>query len=233
MIYEIPLPYLVFPHPSLSNEEGVLGVGGDLTPERLLLAYRFGIFPWYNEGGPIFWWSTNPRLVLKPEEIKVSKSMRPYFNQRKFQVSFDLAFEDVISQCALHYRPNQSGTWLTEEMQDAYCALHEMGYAHSVEVWCDDLLVGGLYGVSLYKVFFGESMFASMSNASKFGFISLAKALQEGGFQLIDCQQSTNHLKSLGAKDISRSSFMDILRRNAFQHPYPLFWEALRSKGKH
>ncbi len=204
-----------FPHPELANREGILAVGGTLSAERLLLAYRKGIFPWFNPDDPIIWWSPDPRFVLFPEELKVSRSMRPYFNQLKFQVSYDQAFRNVINACQSSKRPNQGGeTWITGSMVDAYCKLHELGYAHSVEVWNDDRLVGGLYGVSLGKCFFGESMFSLESNASKFGLISLTHELQERGFWLIDCQQETSHLASMGARSIPRKFFLEILERN-------------------
>lgn len=200
---------IAFPPPELANAEGLLAVGGDLSPERLLLAYRMGIFPWYNEGDPICWWSTDPRLVLFPSELKVSRSMRPYFNQSRFQVTADQDFTAVIRACAGHDRENH--TWITDDMQAAYCRLHELGYAHSVEVWEADQLVGGLYGIALGPVFFGESMFSRVSNASKFGFIALVRRLEQLGFVMIDCQQETAHLQSLGARNISRKVFTELL----------------------
>lgn len=206
---------MVFPHPELADPSGILAVGGDLSPERLLLAYDWGIFPWFNEGEPIFWWSPDPRFVLFPAELNVSKSMRPYFNQRKFEVTFNTQFEAIMRACQTHYRAGQfGGTWITEDMVAAYVRLHELGYAHSVEVWKEGELVGGLYGVSLGKVFFGESMFAYENNASKFGFITMVIKLQALGFQLIDCQQETNHLSSLGARAIDRKQFLEILQKN-------------------
>ena len=191
---------LVFPHPSLADPTGVLAIGGDLRPERLLLAYQNGIFPWFNPGEEIMWWSPDPRFVLFPDELKVSRSMRPYFNQQKFGLSYDQAFPEVMQSCQTVNRlaQGQLGTWITESMLEAYIHLHELGYAHSVEVWEGKELVGGLYGVALGKVFFGESMFAKRSNASKFGFISLVRRLKEEGYTLIDCQQETRHLGSLG-----------------------------------
>lgn len=204
-----------FPHPNLANEDGMLAVGGDLSPERLLLAYKLGIFPWFNEGDPIIWWSPDPRFVLFPEKLKVSKSMRPYFNQNKFTVTLDTAFKDVIRACQQQKRKGQlGGTWITEDMLEGYCKLYELGYAHSVEVWKADKLVGGLYGISLGKCFFGESMFATESNASKFGFIYLVRKLKELGFWLIDCQQETRHLASMGAEAISREDFLNLLNKN-------------------
>lgn len=206
---------LEFPAPELATPEGILAVGGDLSPARLLEAYAGGIFPWFNEGDPILWWSPDPRFVLFPDELVVSKSMRPYFNQKKFQVSFDQDFEGVMRGCQQSNRNGQSGdTWITEDMISAYVQVHKLGYAHSVEVWQEGNLVGGLYGISLGKIFFGESMFARVSNASKFGFITLVQKLREKGFTLIDCQQQTQHLGSLGAKPISRKSFLKYLQEN-------------------
>ncbi|MFK7937081.1 MAG: leucyl/phenylalanyl-tRNA--protein transferase [Saprospiraceae bacterium] len=207
---------LAFPHPELANEDGVLAIGGDLSPERLLVAYENGIFPWFNPNDPILWWSPDPRFVLYPDKLKVAKSMRPYFNQNKYQVTYDTHFRDVISACQQTRRKRGGGgTWITDEMLEAYCKLHELGYAHSVEVWQGEELVGGLYGISLGKCFFGESMFMKAANASKFGFISLVRQLQQLDYWLIDCQQHTDHLASLGAEDMERMEFLKILKRNA------------------
>lgn len=206
--------HIIFPDPVYANPDGLLAAGGDLSEERLLLAYRNGIFPWYAPGDPILWWCPDPRCVLFPEDLKVSKSMRPYFNQRKFEVTHDRCFSDVMQACAKQPRNGQAGTWITREMVEGYTRLHEAGYAHSVEVWKDKELVGGLYGIAIGKVFFGESMFARASNASKFGFISLVRQLEAQGFTLIDCQQETSHLLSLGATAISRPEFLQTLRAN-------------------
>ena len=206
---------LVFPHPELADISGILAIGGDLSPERLLLAYQNGIFPWYNPEDPILWWSPDPRLVLYPDELKVSKSMRPYFNQKKFDLTIDKDFTSVILNCKQQRRKGQGGgTWITGDMAEAYINLHELGYAHSVEVWKGGELAGGLYGIALGKVFFGESMFAKVSNASKFGFISFIRILKDKGFKLIDCQQETKHLESMGARAISRARFLDALKKN-------------------
>lgn len=206
---------LSFPHPELANEDGILAIGGDLSIERLLIAYNNGLFPWYNPDDPILWWSPDPRFVLFPDELKIAKSMRSYFNKRKFDVSFDTAFAEVIKNCQTQYRKGQSGgTWISEEMMEAYCKLHEEGFAHSVEVWEEGQLVGGLYGVSLGKLFFGESMFSKVSNASKFGFITLVRYLQAKGYPLIDCQQETDHLKSMGGRGITRREFLQIVAKN-------------------
>lgn len=211
-IYLLPEDELVFPDPRLANPDGILAVGGDLSPERLLLAYRHGIFPWFNPGEPILWWSPDPRLVLFPPELKVSKSMRPYFNQRKFDWSIDRDFESVIRSCQKNRRKGQGGgTWITEGIVSSFCQLHERGDAHSVEVWQEGELVGGLYGLALGRIFFGESMFTKVSNASKFGFICLVRQLEEWGFELVDCQQETRHLVSLGARKITRDDFMRYL----------------------
>lgn len=210
---------LSFPHPRYANEDGILAVGGDLSPQRLVLAYTNGIFPWFNPGDPIIWWSPDPRFVLFPDELKVSKSMRPYFNQKKFSCTLDHDFEQVIRNCQLHDRKGQSGgTWITNNMLDAYIHLHKLGIAHSVEVWQGEELVGGLYGVALGKVFFGESMFTKVSNASKFGFISLVRQLIQWEFNLIDCQQATRHLESLGGRAIPRVDFLSYLEKNQV-HP--------------
>lgn len=216
---------LDFPAPELATPEGIIAVGGDLSAERLLTAYSEGIFPWFNEGDPILWWSPDPRFVLFPSELVVSRSMRPYFNQKKFQVSFDRDFEGVMRNCQQSNRNGQSGdTWITEDMIQAYVQVHRLGYAHSVEVWQEDELVGGLYGISLGKIFFGESMFAKVSNASKYGFITLVQNLREKGFVLIDCQQQTQHLGSLGARPISRKSFLQYLEENKKQETLTGSW---------
>jgi len=219
---------VAFPDPNLASEEGILAVGGDLSPERLLLAYQMGIFPWYNPGDPIIWWSPNPRFVLFPKELKVAKSMRPYFNQNKFEVTADQGFEEVMRNCQTQKRKGQpGGTWITGQMVEGYCRLNELGHAHSLEVWDKTGLVGGLYGVSLGKIFFGESMFSHLSNASKFGLISLVKKLRELGFWLVDCQQQTKHLASLGAKNIPRKQFLEYLKKNETEKTLPRNWNNL------
>ena len=209
---------LSFPPAELANEDGILAVGGDLTPNRLLLAYSMGLFPWFNPEDPILWWSPDPRFILYPQRLKVSKSMRPYFNQKKFTVTFDTQFENVMTACQQQYRKGQGGgTWITDEMIDSYTELNRMGFAHSVEVWQGEKLVGGLYGISLGKIFFGESMFSTVSNASKFGFIFLVQKLENLGFWLIDCQQQTKHLESLGGEFIDRTDFLDYIKRNKIE----------------
>ncbi len=204
-----------FPAAHLANKDGILAVGGDLSSERLLHAYENGIFPWYNPEDPILWWCPDPRFVLFPKDLKVAKSMRSYFNQKKFDLTMDQAFEQVMRNCQIQNRRGQSGgSWISKEMIEGYVNLHQLGYAHSVEVWKEDELVGGLYGVGLGKIFFGESMFMHVSNASKFGFISLVRKLIEKDYWLIDCQQHTPHLESLGASFIKRTDFLKILQKN-------------------
>lgn len=204
---------LVFPPVSTAFENGFLAFGGDLRIERLLLAYRSGIFPWYSKGDPILWWSPNPRFVLYTKDLKVSKSMRQLLRRKTFHVSFDQDFEAVIDGCS-QSRPaqGQDDTWITDEMREAYVNLHKAGYAHSVEVWEGEELVGGLYGVGLGRIFFGESMFHKKSNSSKYGFISLVRALETQGFEMIDSQLHTNHLESLGAVHISRKQYLRELK---------------------
>ncbi len=205
----------VFRHPSTTNVQGLLAVGGDLSVDRLLLAYHYGIFPWYNPDSPILWWHPEPRCVLYPDRVRVSKSMRNYFNQERFKVTVDTAFDDVIAACRLIPRHGQAGTWLSDEMEAAYKELHCLGYARSVEVWDDEgSLVGGLYGVQIADVFFGESMFSKASNASKYGLITWCKMLVDQGCRLIDCQMRTDHLIRMGAEMISRKDFLAILRDN-------------------
>lgn len=209
---------LVFPPVRLATSEGLLAVGGDLSFERLLLAYQSGIFPWYSEGDPILWWSPDPRLVLYPDELKISKSLMKTIRQRVYRVSLDTDFEQVISACSNTRRAKETGTWITDKMKQAYCNLHERGYAHSVEAWRAGNLVGGLYGVSLGLAFFGESMFSIMSNASKVCLVHLVHFLKERSFSLIDCQVATEHLQSLGARNIPREIFIDQLTQ-AISHP--------------
>lgn len=202
---------IYFPPVEQADENGLLAIGGDLSSERLLLAYRSGIFPWFNEEDPICWWSPDPRFVLFPAAIKISKSMQQVFKKRQFRFTTNTAFEQVITGCQQVYREGQDGTWITEEMKAAYIQLHHKGYAHSVEAWLNDQLVGGLYGIRLGNVFFGESMFSHFSNASKFAFISYVQQLEKENVQLIDCQLHTPHLESLGAKMIERKKFIELL----------------------
>ncbi|MDH4232685.1 MAG: leucyl/phenylalanyl-tRNA--protein transferase [Nitrospirota bacterium] len=204
---------LIFPPPELAENNGLLAAGGDLSEERLLLAYSMGIFPWYSDGSPILWWSPDPRLVLLPGELKVSRSLRQVIKKCVFTVTRNTAFEEVIRHCAEIRRKGQRGTWLTEEMIDAYIRLHRAGYAHSVESWHDGELEGGLYGIALGKAFFGESMFAKRSNASKVAFVAHVEHLRASGCHFIDCQVATAHLKSLGAKEVTRKTFLRMLKK--------------------
>lgn len=201
-----------FPHPERANPDGLLAVGGDLSIERLLLAYRFGIFPWYEEDTPVLWWSPPQRCVLAPTEFHVSRSLHRLLRQGRFVVTFDKDFSAVIRACA-HTRIEQGlGTWIVPEMIEAYCALHEAGFAHSVEAWFNGRLAGGIYGVSLGRVFFGESMFKHETNASKIAFATLSQRLQEWEFTLIDCQVTNPHLQRLGGYEISRRDFLQRLQ---------------------
>ena len=199
---------LRFPPPDYADPDGLLAVGGDLSPERLLLAYSMGIFPWYGEETPILWWSPHPRLVLFPDELKVSRSLQRVIRKGTFQVTVDSAFPDVIAECAQVRLKNREGTWIVPEMSAAYCRLHELGYAHSVETWRQGELVGGLYGVALGRVFYGESMFTKRSDASKVALVHLVHLLRSRHFEMIDCQLTTRHLLSLGAREIPRREFL-------------------------
>ncbi|MEO7768727.1 MAG: leucyl/phenylalanyl-tRNA--protein transferase, partial [Ferruginibacter sp.] len=199
---------LIFPPVETADEDGVLAIGGNLSTERLLLAYRSGIFPWYTEEEPIVWWSPDPRFVLLPPRLKVSKSMQTVLNNGKFRFTINRAFEQVIQQCKTTFRKGQGGTWISPEIEDAYIKLYQLGHAHSAEAWLNGELVGGLYGVKMGNVFFGESMFSKESNASKFAFIKYIQQLQKENVALIDCQVYTSHLESLGAQMIDRKSFV-------------------------
>lgn len=203
---------LIFPPPDLAEENGLLAVGGDLSEGRLLLAYSKGLFPWYSEGDPILWWSPDPRLVLFPEGLKISRSLNQTIKKGVFKVTLDMAFEQVIRHCAFIHHEEDGGTWITGEMMNAYIGLHNSGYAHSVEVWFDEKLAGGLYGVSLGSAFFGESMFTKKSDASKVAFVTLVNQLMKWDFTLIDCQTPTAHLKRLGAQEIPRGDFLLMLK---------------------
>lgn len=201
---------IVFPNIQEADQEGLLAIGGDLSLERLVLAYKSGIFPWFNEDEVILWWSPNPRFVLYPTDLKVSKSMRQCLKNCDFEITINKDFKSVITECSKAKRNGQAGTWITKNMINAYCKLHEHGYAKSVEVWKNRQLVAGFYGVDLNNgVFSGESMFTKKSNASKAAFITF---IQNTDYKLIDCQVYTSHLESLGARDISRSEFMEYLR---------------------
>lgn len=201
---------LLFPPVHLAEPDGLLAIGGDLSPERLLLAYENGIFPWY-EGNTILWWCPHPRFVLYPGELKISKSIRPLLKRNEFEFTVNKAFVQVINYCKKTKRYGQEGTWITDEVEKAYCKLHELGYAHSAEVWKEGELIGGLYGIRLGKVFFGESMFSKISNASRFAFIKYVLQLKEEGIELIDCQVYTEYLESMGARMIDRKEFILLL----------------------
>lgn len=209
-MYYLSAP-LFFPPVSEANPRGILAVGGDLSPGRLQLAYKSGIFPWFEDGEPITWWSPNPRMVLFLDELIITKSMRNILNRNIFKVTFNLNFRDVISNCQNIKREGQNRTWITNDMIEAYCKLHELGIAKSVEVWQNDELVGGLYGVDLGHIFCGESMFSTVSNASKVAFITLVKQLKTANYKLLDCQVYNSHLESLGCREIDREEFMSIL----------------------
>jgi leucyl/phenylalanyl-tRNA---protein transferase len=208
---------LFFPPVDRADDEGLLAIGGDLSTERLLLAYRSGIFPWYNEDEPICWWSPNPRFVLYPAELKVSNSMKTVLQNGKYRFTTNRAFTQVIQNCKTVSRHGQAGTWISPAMQKAYTTLHELGYAHSAEAWQDGELIGGLYGIRLGNLFFGESMFSLKPNASKFAFINYVRQLQKENVQLIDCQLHTSHLESLGARMIPRKQFIEMLVTNTRQ----------------
>ena len=209
---------LVFPPPYLASKSGLLAVGGDLSRQRLMLAYSMGIFPWYSADEPILWWSPDPRLVLYPDEFKVSRSLTKIIKKEVFKVTMDQAFEDVITQCAQVRLEKQEGTWIVDDMVEAYCRLHASGLAHSVEAWQDDRLAGGLYGVSLGNCFFGESMFTRVTNASKVALVMLVQYLRSRSFAFIDCQIATEHLISFGAREISRARYLQELA-GALKYP--------------
>ena len=204
-----------FPDPEIADQDGLLAVGGDLSVKRLMHAYRSGIFPWFEEGQPILWWSPNPRMVLFPKKLKVSKSLQKTINKKKFTITFNSCFSEVIKNCSQIKREGQQGTWITSSMEEAYINLHQLGFATSVEVWYEDELVGGLYGIELAykKVFCGESMFSKMSDASKVAFYYLVVFIKTKNYQFIDCQMYTAHLESLGAEEISREEFLKYLTR--------------------
>jgi leucyl/phenylalanyl-tRNA--protein transferase len=205
---------LVFPSPNLAKKNGLLAVGGDLSRKRLLLAYRMGIFPWYSREDPILWWSPDPRLVLYPPELRISKSLQKTIRKDLFQVTMDRAFRQVITECANIPRKKNEGTWIVEDMIQAYCWLHDAGFAHSIEAWRGKELAGGLYGVSLGRCFFGESMFSRIADASKVAFVTLVRQLRDLSFDIIDCQVPTGHLKRFGAREIPRALFLNQLKKS-------------------
>jgi leucyl/phenylalanyl-tRNA--protein transferase len=205
---------LVFPHPILREPDGLMAVGGDLSPQRLLLAYSWGIFPWYHGDQPILWWWLAPRLMVRTNAVHISRSLKRVLNQQRFQVTIDEDFSGVINQCRDIKRKGQDSTWIMPEMVEAYIQLHRLGHAHSVEVYDDSKLVGGIYGVARGKIFFGESMFSRETNASKVAFVHLAEFLRDRGFTWVDCQQDTPHMRTLGGELISEQDFLVMLREN-------------------
>ena len=209
-VFQLPSA-IVFPPPAMAEPDGLLAIGGDLSPKRPLTAYGLGIFPWYAAGAPILWWSPAPRLVLFPKEFHLSRRLARLVRQEKFALSADQAFRQVMTHCAAMRSPTRTETWINEEMIEAYCRLHQLGFAHSIECWQGDILVGGLYGVCLGRVFFGESMFSEVSGASKVALHALVRHAQEHGIRLIDCQMRTEHLVSLGAREIPREQFQQLL----------------------
>lgn len=209
---------------ALREPDGLLALGGDLSPTRLLNAYRQGIFPWYSDGQPILWWSPDPRSILVPDHLHVSRSLRKALRKAPYRITLDQAFDQVIQACS-EPRDYADGTWITAEMLAAYRQLHEIGYAHSVEAWHDNTLVGGLYGLALGRAFFGESMFSRATDASKIAFVHLARQLQNWGFGIIDCQVQSSHLGRFGATNIPRESFLELLDRNCDRKPVPSPWQ--------
>lgn len=202
---------IIFPDTSEADEDGLLAIGGDLSPERIIEAYKSGIFPWYSEGNPILWWSPNPRFVLFPEKLIKSSSMAKLLRKNKFQITFNNCFSHVMTLCGK--TREEEGTWINNDMIDSYTQLHELGYAHSIEAWEEGILVGGLYGLAMGKCFFGESMFSLVPNSSKAAFITLTEHLRELGFVFIDCQVYSKHLESLGAEMIDRNQYLDMLKK--------------------
>lgn len=216
---------LDFPPAWLARSDGLLCIGGDLSPKRLLLAYENGIFPWFSDDEPILWWSPDPRLVLYPNKIKASRSLKKKIRQNKFSIRINHAFEQTITACAKPRKNRDEGTWLVDDMIDAYIELNALGYAHSVETWREDKLVGGLYGISIGGSFFGESMFSIESDASKIALVALASHLKKHNFDLIDCQVTTDHLMKMGAIEISRNSFLDTIQKSAKKEELNDIWK--------
>ena len=202
---------LTFPDPNEANEDGIVAWGGDLNPSRLVRAYQSGIFPWYSKDDPIIWWSPNPRLIMELDDFKLRRSLKK--NLKKFTYKFDTNFQEVMNKCASAPRNNQEGTWINDDLIEAYTVLHGQGIAHSIESYQNNILVGGLYGLSIGKVFCGESMFAHVNDASKVAYAVLIKHLKQWGYEFVDCQVPTDHLKSLGAKEVSREYFLDKLQK--------------------
>lgn len=224
---DTPFPPLEF---AMRDPNGLLAVGGDLSPERLLDAYRRGIFPWYSDGDPILWWSPDPRMVLFPQEIRITRSLDKVLRNRHYEIRIDAAFSEVVNQCAAP-RPDQTGTWITPEISAAYERLHSLGYAHSIETWMDGELAGGLYGVAVGRMFFGESMFARARDASKIALVHACRMLAARGFEMIDCQMHTDHLASLGARPLARAEFL-VRLKSLIDYSMPARpWEYTREPG--
>lgn len=223
-IYQLMDHIPVFPSPEEAERDGLLAIGGDLSPERLLVAYQQGIFPWYEEGQPLLWWSPDPRLIMEPKNFKLSRSLKKVIRKGQFQVRTDTSFSEVIRACATIRTENDQGTWITMDMEEAYIRLHELGYAHSVETWYDGELVGGLYGIFLGRAFFGESMFMRKTDASKVAFAALVEQMKKWKVDLIDCQVTSNHLKSLGAVEIPRLEFLKRLKQAISFKTIPQKW---------
>jgi len=208
---------------ALIEPDGLLAAGGDLSPGRLINAYQHGVFPWFNEGEPILWWSPDPRCILYPEKLKISRSLKKTLNRKPFEIRMDTCFAEVVKACAAP-RTKQAGTWITDDMFNAYINMHELGYAHSVECWQDGELVGGLYGIAMGQIFFGESMFSKQSNASKVALVHLCEYLQQHDFKLIDSQVHTEHMESMGAEMIPRTEFEGLVKKYAKQKNKPEIW---------
>jgi leucyl/phenylalanyl-tRNA--protein transferase len=223
-VYQIP-DELIFPDPELAEDDGLLGVGGDLSPERLRLAYSNGIFPWFSKGEPIMWWSPDPRCVLRPEKLKISTSLRQALKKGNYKVRFDTCFDEVVRQCSAAKRKGQRGTWITKEMVQAYIRLHELGFAHSTEVFMDGELAGGLYGISIGMTYSGESMFHLRPEASKIALWHLVQRLKDWKFPLIDCQVTNPHLLSLGAEEMPRKEFLKQVIRDRQKPGHKGRWE--------
>ncbi len=219
--------YFPFPPIEKASPEGIVAMEGNLSPGMLLSAYKQGIFPWFSEGEPILWWSPNPRMVLFPDKVHISKSMVRSFKRERFSFSMDNQFREVINICGGISRKHEEGTWITSDMKDAYIYLHELGWGHSLEVWEDNELVGGLYGLSIGSVFFGESMFSKKTDASKAAFIILAQTLGKLGFSMIDCQLYTSHLESLGAEKIDRKVYLELLKKGLEAETYRGNWHTM------
>ncbi|MFT6818567.1 MAG: leucyl/phenylalanyl-tRNA--protein transferase [Myxococcota bacterium] len=223
-VFRLPNEH-VFPPPHMADPSGIIAVGGDLHPDRVLLAYTSGIFPWYSDGQPLLWWSPDPRMVLRPAELKVQRSLKKRITRGDYRITFDTAFSDVLDECAETPRPDQDGTWLTKPLRAAFVDLHRRGIAHSVEAWHENTLVGGLYGLAIGGVFCGESMFARRSDASKVAFVHLVRQLQRWNFSLVDCQVHTPHLERFGAYETPRDVFLDEFHRLAAMPGRPGPWQ--------